>query len=93
MTIKKLAKMPYAQAHVEIDEDGNISLWSYVTLVAELSADGWLSINGLYSATTRKHISAFMKEYTTLDYYTAKDCYDGKYRLNVHTGEIQEIGD
>ena len=92
MTIKKLAKMPYAQAHVEIDENGNISLFSYVTLVAELSADGWLSINGLYSLTTRKHISAFMEEYTTLDYCTAKDCYNGKYKLNVHTGDIEESG-
>ena len=92
MTIKKLAKMPYAQAHVEIDEIGNISLFSYVTLVAELSADGWLRVHGLYSATTRKHISAFMKEFTTLDYYTAKGCYEGKYRLNVNTGEVEEIG-
>ena len=41
MTIKKLTRMPYAQAHVEI-YDGTISLFSYVTLVADIDKDGWL---------------------------------------------------
>ena len=59
MTIKKLTKMPYANAHIEIDENGNVYLYSYVTLVAELTADKWLTVFGLYSMTTRKHISAF----------------------------------
>lgn len=40
MTIKKLLFMPYAQAHVEIDKDGNIYLFSYRTLVITLTADG-----------------------------------------------------
>ena len=92
MTIKKLTKMPYANAHIEIDENGNTYLYSYVTLVAELTNDGWLTVFGLYSMTTRRHISAFMNEYTDrLDYYDAKKAYDGGYSMNVETGEIVEL--
>ena len=99
MTIKKLARMPYAQAHVEIYEAGNKYLFSYKTLVIELTKDGWLTCTGLYSRTTRKHISAFMREYVTWpngepgDYYTAKHAYEGGYRFNVYTGEIEELGE
>ena len=92
MTIKKLTRMPYAQAHIEMDEHGNTHLFSYVTLVATITKSGWLTVFGLYSQTTRKHISAFMREYTGLDYQSAKGCYEGGYRLNIHTGEIVEIG-
>lgn len=88
MRKEKLKYMPYAQAHVEIDDNGNKFLVSYVTTVLCLTADGWLSVNGLYSATTRRHIGAFMKEYTNYSYHTAKDCYWGDYALNLETGEI-----
>lgn len=96
-TIKKLSRMPYAQAHVEIDEDGNIYLFSYVTLVCEITSDGWLSCNGTYSQTTRKHIGAFMREYVKFpngesgDYQTAKGCFIGNYRMNIFTGEVEEL--
>ena len=95
--LKKLSAMPYAQAHVEIDEDGNTYLFSYVTCVIELTADGWLTCTGTYSQTTRKHIGAFMHEYIKWpngdcgDYYTAKHCYEGNYRLNINTGEIEDL--
>lgn len=94
MTIKKLTAMPYAQAHIEIDNDNNIHLFSYVTLVATITNEGWLTVNGLYSMTTRKHISAFMKEYGggVLDYQSAKSAHEGGYRINIHTGEIEELG-
>ena len=37
MTIKKLAKLPYGQAFVEIDDNNNsIYLWSYRTLVVKI---------------------------------------------------------
>jgi threonine aldolase len=92
ITIKKLSAMPYAQAHVEIHEDGSISLFSYVTLVAHITADGWLTIYGLYSATTRKHISAFMREYARpCDYYTAKAIYNDCKMINIHTGEVLDL--
>jgi hypothetical protein len=38
--------------------------------------------------TTRKHISAFMREYTKLDYTYAKDSCNGDYWLNLETGEV-----
>lgn len=90
LTIKKLSAMPYAQAHVEIDdENGGIVLFSYNTLVASISHDGWCQCFGLYSQTTRKHISAFVKEYApNLNYYDFKQMYTGGYMLNYHTGEV-----
>ncbi len=97
MTIKKLSRMPYAQAHVEIDDEGNTYLFSYVTMVVEITADGWLTCTGTYSQTTRRHIGAFMREYVEWpngergDYYTAKNAYLGNYRYNVNTGEIEDL--
>ena len=94
MTIRKLSAMPYAQAHVEISEGGVISLFSYVTLVAEIDADGFLTVYGLHSMTTRKHIGAFVREYTEyVDYQSAKACYEGGYKMNIETGEIISLVD
>ena len=94
MTIKKLSAMPYAQAHVEINDNGDICLFSYVTLVAWIDRDGWCACTGTYSQTTRKHISAFAKEYASpLDYYSFKKAYEGGYVVNRHTGEVLEYGD
>ena len=91
MIIKKLTKMPYAQAHVEIT-DNSTNLFSYVTLVASIDEDGWLEIYGLYSMTTRRHISAFLSEYCpSISYSSAKKIYEDGYRINIFTGEIIEI--
>ena len=93
MTIKKLTAMPYAQAHIEIDNENNKEFFSYVTRVATLSNDGWLTIYGLHSMTTRKHISAFCKEYCeAVNYQMAKSAYEGGYSINIFTGEISELG-
>ena len=96
-TIKKLSRMPYATAHVEIDPDGNTYLFSYKTLVCEITADGWLSCFGLHSTTTRRHIGAFMKEYVTYpngdpgEFGTAKLCFIENFRFNVNTGEVEDL--
>ena len=96
-TIKKLSAMPYAQAHVEIDSAGNIYLFSYTTLVCEITADGWLSCFGLHSATTRHHIGAFVREYITYpngehgEYQIAKLCYTENFRFNINTGEVEDL--
>lgn len=91
--IKKLEKMPYANARVEISEDGNrIYLWSYKTVVAHI-INNWLIVNGLYSMTTRKHLGAFMQEYCKSNYATAKYCYENGYMLNIETGEIRFLKD
>lgn len=89
LTIKKLSAMPYAQAFVEIIDDGSIYLFSYNTLVASIDADGWCRCYGLYSQTTRKHISAFAKEYAKpLTYSNFKSAYQEGYIINRHTGEV-----
>ena len=57
----KLTAHPYAQC--TIYANGNtIRCISYTTEVATIE-NGWLTIHGLYSATTRRHIGSFVKEY------------------------------
>ena len=62
---RSLRKMPYAQAKVrdyaDIGKDMRV-LQSYATDVI-IVRDGWMECTGLYSMTTRKHISAFLWEY------------------------------
>ena len=88
---KKLNARPYAQAKVIIMDNGNIILRSYYTDVAMIRSDGWLIVHGLYSATTRKHIGAFVKEYANITYQLAKDLYLEKMAYNIYTGEVIEI--
>lgn len=87
--IRKLKTMPYAQAHIEIHDD-TAYLFSYYTLVAsvrEQDGEKWIRCYGLYSKTTRKHISAFAKEYG-LTYQDFKDRVGADYEFNTDTGEI-----
>ena len=92
MEIKKLKAIPYGQCCVEIINDNTFYLWSYRTLVAKVEKS-WLTINGLYSATTRRHIGAFMREYCHSDYQLAKQLYQDKKMLNIDTGEVDDIVD
>ena len=87
-TITTLSAMPYAQAKVHKHDDGTIVLVSYSTPVAYIEADGWLYIRGLYSATTRKHIGVFVKEYANIYYQTAKRLYNDGFKYNIYTGEV-----
>lgn len=95
----KLSKMPYAQAKVQICESGEnfrCNLISYETCVAHIISGGWVIVNGLYSATTRKHLGAFAAEYCGTDYKTLKKCYEKNLAYNIHdkifidriTGEV-----
>lgn len=88
-----LSLMPYAQATVIINNHGDIALVSYVTHVATLTADGWLTIRGLYSATTHKHIRAFVREFVPfeMDFQSIKALATESYALNIYTGEIVDI--
>ena len=86
---KVLKEMPYAQAKVITTPDNNIMLQSYSTIVATIDNEGWLTIYGLYSMTTRKHLKAFCKEYCGFDMFsTIKMLANDKMRMNIHTGEI-----
>ena len=93
METKKLKYCPYGQAYVKIDSYGAKTLVSYTTEVITIDPLGWLTCTGTYSRTTMKHISAFMKEYTNLTYYHAKDAFLNNYTINIHTGEIQMLGE
>ena len=84
----KLSAMPYAQATVIRFDNGAVTLRSYATDVAHIDPNGWLAVYGLYSATTRKHISAFVKEYAGISYQVAKDLHLRRYMYNIYTGEV-----
>lgn len=93
MMFVALKKMPYAQAKVQILETGEnfrCNLVSYTTCVAHIIKDGWLIVNGLYSATTRRHLSAFASEYRT-NYYKLKKCYEQKLTYNIYTGKFVSL--
>lgn len=88
-TIKKLSDHVYSQCHVEIAPNGEISFFSYVTLVCHIDAEGWLECTGTYSQTTRKQIGWFLKEYApTMTYQMVKQCVADKMIINIHTGEV-----
>ena len=53
----------YNKCHIEINSVGDMSLWSYETCVACINAKGIITINGLYSRTTERHIEAFLETY------------------------------
>ena len=87
--IRKLKAMPYAQAHIEIHDDTHY-LFSYYTLVATVRYDSeqkFIRCYGLYSATTRKHISAFAREHG-LTYQDFKAVANEPYEMDRETGEI-----
>lgn len=88
---KKLSAMPYTQAHVHIDSFGDIHLISYATVVAKLTHNGLLIVFGLYSATTRRHIGAFMREYLDSSYQTAKALYESGMAMDTNTGELIDL--
>ncbi len=98
MSIRKLQRMPYAQAQIReyrksdgYDRNCDI-LQSYQTDVLMIDYDNHtVTCYGLYSATTRKHISAFMRE-KGLDYYIAKTCYEKDADYDFVTKEYIRAG-
>ena len=90
---KRLDLMPAAQAGIRKDKRGT-HLISYSTLVCTVDPEGWLTCTGTYSATTRRHINRFLKEVApSVDYYSAKYCYDHDCAMNIHTGELRDLRD
>lgn len=85
---RKFAGHEQANARVKIWDCGVIELYSYNTRVAVID-DGWLTVKGLYSATTRKHLGWFAKS-LGLTYKDLKwICVEGL-EYNIYTGEIIE---
>lgn len=86
----KLKNHPYAQCSVRVLIDGSVVFTSYNTDVIYIDKDGWLYVSGLYSATTRKQIGYFLKEYVPqLNYYDIKYLYYNRRILNIYTAEIK----
>ena len=86
----KLKNHPYAQCSVRELIDGSVVFTSYKTDVIYIDKDGWLYVSGLYSATTRKQIGYFLKEYVPfLSFQDIKSLYCGNRMLNIHTGEFK----
>lgn len=85
----KLKNHPYAQCDIRFLDDGTIILRSYSTDVIKIDAHGWLNCYGLYSCTTRRHITWFLHEYAPiLTFSSIKRCYEENRLINVITGAI-----
>lgn len=79
----------YASTYVRIFDDNTVQLVSYTTTVIEITPEGWLHVNGLYSMTTIKHIGWFMRE-RGMTYQLAKQLYQDGKDLNIYTGEVRD---
>lgn len=92
MEIRKLSAMPYAQAKVLVNDYGDIYLQSYNTLVASV-VNSVFEVGGLYSMTTRKHLSAFAREYADLfDFSVIKELANSKDKgYNIQTKKIEVL--
>ena len=93
--ITKFADHRYAQCHIRTYADGTTALISYNTCAAELDAEGWLRVNGLYSATTRRHLGWFAKHLAALfnlhlTYADLRDLFTTGDEMNLLTGELRE---
>ena len=88
----KLKNHPYANCSVRVLIDGSVFFTSYSTDVIYIDEAGWLYVSGLYSATTRKQIGYFLKEYVpSLTYYDIKKLYYKRQLYNIHTGEFKNV--
>ena len=76
-------------------KEGNTTiLRSYRTDVAAIveENDGkWVVIFGLYSPTTRRHISYFVEQYAGINYHVAKAAYENDVALNVDTNQTRNL--
>lgn len=88
MTVDEpLAGHESAQAGVRFASYGAIELWSYATHVCTIKGDlVYCFFNG--TATTRKHIGWFMREYAKSYYQVAKMSADTGMWVNFKTGEL-----
>ena len=81
----------YASTYVRIYDDNTVEMVSYTTTVIKITPEGWLSVTGLYSMTTIKHIGWFMRE-RGFTYQLAKQMYLDNKEFNINTGECRDRG-
>ena len=95
---KPLERMPYAQAGVACRTVTNTVfepvdlkiLYSYTTEVIRMYDNRFVLCTGTYSQTTRRHISAFVREYLPegCSYYNMKSLAKTGGVLDLLTGEL-----
>lgn len=86
----KFAGHPAAQVKIEVYDCGSQALISYNTAVVRIDEDGWLEVCGLYSMTTRRHISWYMS-YLGFNYALARTLYHDGMKMNIRTGEVIKV--
>jgi hypothetical protein len=79
----------YAQSYVAIYPNDTVVMVSYTTPVIEITPEGWLHVNGLYSMTTIRHIGWFMRE-RGMTYQLAKRLYTENKEINVYSRKIRD---
>ena len=96
---RRLSTMPSAQAgiidHIDAvnalgryEKRPGVTLMSYATPAATLTAGGILTIDCMCSASTRRHVSAFLREFApAISYHDAKAAHLGGYSIDIHTGD------
>lgn len=97
---RRLQTMPAAQAGIidgiimydqithRAHKAPGVTLMSYATPAATLTAGGILTIDCLCSASTRRHVSAFLREFApAISYQDAKAAHIGGYSIDITTGD------
>ena len=94
---ERLNDMPTAQCGVVKSTNGSQVLISYITPCAIVTPDNyngggkWLAVRGLYSATTRRHLSIFAQQFG-VSYSVVKKIAATDYIYNITTGEYKNVG-
>lgn len=83
---ERLEYCPNGSCGKNYTAEGDVILTSYTTDVAGVDHTGFAWCTGTYSATTRKHIGAFAKEFG-LTYQDFKAMYENDVAMNIETGE------
>ena len=85
----KLAAHHYSQCHVVKKINGHVKFYSYDTLTAEITTNGWFKCYCTCSQTTRRQLGWFLKEYAPyIDYQQAKRMKENFETFNIKTGEL-----
>ena len=93
---ERLHGIPTGQCGVVKANNGMRVLISYTTPCAvvtgvDLHGNMWLAVRGLYSATTRRHLSSFAREFG-VPYSVVKAIAATDYIYNIATGELKNVG-
>lgn len=89
MTFEKLTAHPFSQCHIAVDDNMTIFV-SYRTPVVVIDGNGYVhAMNMIYwSATTRRQISWFLREYTGISYATLRDAAREGLAIHSQYGDV-----